>query len=260
MKRIFTAAVLFSAFTASAFAADLPVAKGPPIYTPPVPVFTWTGVYVGGQIGYQWGQSRDPYLDALGVESVPLPLAHSDSGIVGGAHIGYNYQFSSFVLGIEGDVNGSSYRGSEYSVFEGDVPLGESTRIGIEGSIRGRIGWAWDRVLIYGTGGVAFASVKSEFDDDLFIGTPFESTSVSKERTGWTAGGGIEYAIDNNWSVRAEYLYSDYGHARYDLSPVADIPPGEAFIDKHITTNRVTAGFSYKFDFAPPPTPVVAKY
>ncbi len=101
--------------------------------------------------------------------------------------------------------------------------------------------------MIYGTGGGAYGNFHTSYN-----GTDFFNTG----HFGWTAGGGIEYAIDNNWSVRAEYRYTDYGH--FTDSPVTS----ETFdsISHHIRDNRVQAGFSYKFDLFSPPAPVVAKY
>lgn len=251
-----SAAVL--ALTTGALAADLPTTKGPPVYAPPPPpAFTWSGFYVGGQLGYQWGQSRSSYIFDETNPSNTLPIsgfAHNDSGIVGGGHIGFNYQVSQFVFGIEGDVDGSSYRGSATNAFLATEV--ESTRIPIEGSVRGRIGFAFDRVLIYGTGGAEFASVRSGFDPIAF---PAFNTSTTNGRVGWTVGGGIEYAIDNNWSIRAEYRYADLGRVNYAITGLP-APFNTLGFSKRITENIATAGFSYKFDMFAPPAPVVAKY
>jgi outer membrane immunogenic protein len=234
MRKILLSSVAILATSASAFAADLPSRRAPPpVYIPPPPIFTWTGVYVGGQIGYEWG--REP----------TTIVSSSPSGVVGGAHIGYNYQISQFVLGLEGDVNGSSYKGSALSGFGPSVL---STQIPIDGSVRGRVGVAFDRALFYGTGGVAFADLK-----DSFL-TPGGFGSLSRGRVGWTVGGGVEYAITNNWSVRAEYRYTDYGR-------FSDATGGFAFpLNHHSTDNRAQIGFSYKFDTFAPPAPVLAKY
>jgi outer membrane immunogenic protein len=214
-----------------AMAADLPSRAPPPVYAPPPPLFTWTGVYLGGQIGYEWG--REP---ATLVSSQP-------SGVVGGAHVGYNYQVQQFVIGLEGDVNGTSYTGSAFSILG---PISASTKIPVDASIRGRVGVAWDRTLFYATGGVAFADIK-----DSFV-TPGAFASFDRTRVGWTVGGGVEYAVTNNWSVRAEYRYTDYGR----FSDAVFAFP----LNHHSTDNRVQAGFSYKFDTYAPPAPVVAKY
>jgi outer membrane immunogenic protein len=246
IARLLAASALLGALSATALAADL---GPPPTYAPPpVPIFTWAGFYIGGQIGYQWGASQNVELyEPAGVFLLYLP-GHDDNGVVGGAHIGYNWQISQFVFGLEGDVNGSSYQGS--SIFENAIT--DFTKIGIEGSIRGRVGIAWDHLLIYGTGGVAFASINHTFN--LLI-LPGAEASSSRGRAGWTVGGGIEYAVTNNWSIRTEYRYTDYGTVSYP----SEVEPG-LDISKCITDNIVTVGFSYKFDWAPPLGPVVAKY
>ncbi len=144
----------------------------------------------------------------------------------------------------------------------------------IEGSIRGRIGYAWDRVLLYATGGVAFGGFKSTVYG-TFAGNVIADTesglapigpisgynSASTTRVGWTVGGGLEYAVTNNWSVRAEYRYTDFGHATIYATSFdsATLGAAGAFINRHFTENRVQVGFSYKFDTAVP-APVVAKY
>jgi outer membrane immunogenic protein len=231
-----------------AMAADLPSTKGPPVYAPPPPpVFSWTGVYIGGQMGYEWG--NDFTQERFTATGVPDGFfqSFSNDGVVGGGHIGYNYQISQFVFGVEGDVNGSGVRGG-YTLANGN---GTNSRSDIQASIRGRIGFAFDRVLIYATGGGAYA----DFEHTYF--TPAVGESFHNGRVGWTVGGGIEYAIDNNWSVRAEYRYSDFGSFT-NASTVAF--PGFSYTH-HPRENLAQIGFSYKFDMAPPPAPpLVTKY
>jgi outer membrane immunogenic protein len=242
-KLLMTSALVCIAGT-SALAADLPNRKSEPMYEPPPPpAFTWTGVYIGGQVGYQWGNTS-PTAFGPGGAVAGLP-GTGESGIVGGAHVGYNLQVSQFVFGLEGDVDGSSYNGGN-----GTGLVAYSTREPIEASIRGRIGYAWDRVLFYGTGGAAFGDFH-----DLYTG-PGGTDSIWTTRVGWTAGGGVEYAITNNWSVRAEYRYSDFGRI---TEPLAVSLPGTS-VSRRETDNRVQVGFSYKFDMFAPPGSVLAKY
>jgi outer membrane immunogenic protein len=236
----------------SAFAADLPSRSAPPVYMPPPPppIFSWTGVYIGGQIGYEWGQSSGAiFPTGTGPASGASLGTNNPSGVTGGAHIGYNYQINHFVVGVEGDVNGSNYHGN--TTFGG---LGStSTRTDIDGSIRGRVGYAWDRALFYATGGAAFAPVSNSFTSAAGF-----SDTTSPTRIGWTIGGGVEYAITNNWSLRAEYRYTDYGHSTNVLT---NSTGGALAIRTHDTDNRVQAGFSYKFDTpAPMAPPMLAKY
>jgi outer membrane immunogenic protein len=243
LRRFLVASALVCAAGGTAFAADLPNTKAPPVYAPPPPpAFTWSGLYIGGQVGYQWGNTSPTLFTAGGPVGLP---SSSESGIVGGGHVGYNFQFSQFVFGVEGDVDGASYNGGNASGL-----VGYTSREPVEASIRGRVGYAWDRVLFYGTGGVAFGDFH-----DTFTG-PGGFDSMWRERTGWTAGGGVEYAIDNNWSLRAEYRYTDFGRVNDYL--VASAPGDTA--SRRETDNRVQAGFSYKFDMFAPPAPIVSKY
>jgi outer membrane immunogenic protein len=246
-----TAALL--AIGGSAFAADLPSRAAPPVYMPPPPpIFTWTGFYVGGQVGYAWGNSGTTAASTATGATIGEP-GYNPNGVIGGAHAGYNYQMSQFVIGLEADVNGSNYRGSGISnsgVFT------NSTNIPVDGSIRGRVGFAWDRALFYGTGGVAFGSLQNNTVNTL----TGASDSFDRFAVGWTAGGGVEYAVTNNWSIRAEYRYTDFGTNNQLL---VNSTGGAVNLNKHETENRVQAGFSYKFGeplAPPPPLPAVAKY
>jgi outer membrane immunogenic protein len=236
LRKLLTTTALVCFAGSAALAADLPYRKEAPVYTPPPPpAFTWSGVYIGGQVGYGWGTSN-VYDQSTGNAASGL----SQSGVVGGAHIGYNYQVSQFVFGLEGDVNGSSESNTQY-YSTGSYGVREN----VDASIRGRIGYAFDRVLIYATGGGAYGNFKTSYND----GTSYDS--FNHGRIGWTVGGGIEYAIDNNWSVRAEYRYTDYGTV---TDWVGDT------VTQHIRDNRVQVGFSYKFDLFEPPAPIVSKY
>jgi outer membrane immunogenic protein len=241
-RQILLASVGAIAISGSAFAADL---RPPPVYLPPAPIFTWTGLYLGGQIGYVWGS------DPIEVDST-VPSAFFDtepSGVLGGFHVGYNLQIAQYVAGIEGTVDGSSLSGTRFS--DSGVTMG--TRTDVQGSIRARIGIALDRVLLYGTGGAAFAGFTNNYE---FAGPPFLAETDSKTRAGWTVGGGIEYAVTNNWSIGAEYRYSDFGHV-VDF-PFSTLTLGTVVFTHHLTENQVQARLSYKFSPAPPP--VVAKY
>ncbi len=222
-------------------AADLP-SRLPPPAAPPL--FAWTGLYLGAQIGYTWGTNN------ITLPTVPAFVSSSLSGVTGGIHVGYNYQVGQFVFGAEGDGNGTSF---SKSILEPVSVTAIHTSLPIEGSIRGRLGVAWDRVLIYATGGVAFAEIRNSYLAGIAVspGAPFDNTA---SRIGWTAGAGVEYAVTNNLSVRAEYRYSDFGHET-DYVLFAGTPSLT-----HLTENAVRVGVSYKVDLNPPPAPVVAKY
>jgi outer membrane immunogenic protein len=246
------------ALAGTALAADLPSRAPPPVIPPPPPVFTWTGPYAGLQIGYAWGNNTATYGDALGVFGV---TSYSGNGVIGGAHVGYNIQLSQFVIGLEGDVNGSSisktFNTGPFVPFLGFVqPITYNSNANVQGSIVGRVGYAWDRVLLYALGGVAFAGTNVSVQ----AGFPtYTYDQASNARVGWTVGGGLEYAVTDNWSLRAEYRYAQFG--TYTVYPVnyATFDPG-AFVNRKFTENRVQVGFSYKFVTAPPPpAPLVTK-
>ncbi|MGA2636345.1 outer membrane protein [Methylocella sp.] len=270
------------ALSTGALAADLPSRAPPPVYVPPAPIFTWTGFYIGGQIGYGWGQNNVSFGDNFGDYDT---FNYTTEGVIGGAHVGYNLQLNQFVIGLEGDVDGTSI-GKNYS---GPLPFGSnfvnggllseplagnvnvSVHHDIEGSIRGRVGYAWDRVLIYATGGVAFGGFNGNISGNFpggFFGpnaTAFPafggSASASSTRVGWTVGGGIEYAVTNSWSIRAEYRYTAFGHSTVyaDSFTAPILGASGAFFNRNFNENRIQVGFSYKFDTAAP-APVVAKY
>ncbi len=237
----------FAVLGSAALAADLPSTKGAPDFAPPPPVFSWTGAYIGGQIGYAWGQTGSSIYRPNGALLAHNPTSNN-SGAFGGGHVGYNYEINQFVVGVEGDVNGSSYTGSVRTVGGSVV----RDRTPIDGSIRGRVGVAFDRILVYATGGAAFASIRNIVTDPTGFVEGHDTG-----RVGWTVGGGVEYALDPNWAIRAEYRYTDYGHYGVDFNQVAGSPFDARVRD---TDNRVEIGFSYKFDAPPAPAPVVAKY
>ena len=274
-RKMLLASVGAIALTGSAaLAADLPSRAPPPVYLPPPPIFTWTGFYIGGQVGGAWGTGGssftafDPVTDTFVDASFG---SGNPSGVIGGGHVGFNYQFpgwslfssSGIVIGVEGSVDGSSLSKTTVvalpGVFGASGTLTAQSSLDIQGSIRGRLGIAWDRVLIYATGGVAFGGINTDFElsgvDEA--GVPvFASTSRSNSRTGWTVGGGIEYALTNNWSIGAEYRFTDFG----SINRGAVLPDGGFFsAQRRLEENQVQGRITYRFEtYAPPP--VVAKY
>jgi outer membrane immunogenic protein len=258
-RKIFLTSVGAMALTGSAaFAADLPYRGPPPVYLPPAPIFTWSGFYLGGQVGYAWARDNGSINNpAPGIPGLPaaifLPFTVDLNGVIGGAHVGYNLQINQWVVGLEGDVDGTSLSktqlvGAFPPFFQGLV----NPKATVQGSIRARLGIAFDRVLIYATGGAAFADFTIAYNTRPLGGLD----QITSTRSGWTVGGGLDYAITNNWSIGAEYRYSDFG-SRNDFSPIALFP--NSFVRHHLTENQVQAGFSYKFDSLAP-APVVAKY
>jgi outer membrane immunogenic protein len=256
-RRTLLASVGAIALTGSAaLAADLPSRAPPPVYLPPPPIFSWTGLYVGINAGGTWSSSNTVDTDtsdvfgnpglgggtASGIVSAALATASvpvSTSGFIGGGQIGYNYQFAnSFVVGLEADIQGVAASNGTTSVFSqapipgfpgisDDQTLLSSRRLDYLGTVRGRLGFTiTPTLLVYGTGGLAYGgvdastSINQAFTNQTAV-NPFSSFgSLSTSRVGWTAGGGLEWLFAPNWSVKAEYLYYDLGSASFSLSPL----------------------------------------
>src|SRR2546430_1751846 len=151
------------AFAAAATLAGTAFAAEPTPAPPPAPIFTWTGLYVGGQIGYAWGHDPVTWSGISNDDELAAgAFSHTSQGAIGGAHVGYNLQYNPWlVLGLEGSVDGTSLSKTlvvPVNDFMGDTPgsITSSSQANVQGSIRGRLGIAWDRALIYGTAGVAF--------------------------------------------------------------------------------------------------------
>jgi len=196
------AALLMGTITA---AAD----GGPAPYQPPyVPIeewYDWSGIYGGAQGGWLWGQNTAFQFGPLpGAEDDLGPFAYDADGYAVGGVIGLNLQTGRWVYGGELDV--------EYTNFSGQVDLGDVDFLNKEfhviGSLRARVGFSLNRVLLYATAGLAVANVGVE----AVAGPPLlESISDTQTPFGWTAGAGFQVALGDNWSVGAEYRYSDVG-------------------------------------------------
>jgi len=212
MYRYVSAAALAVATLAAApaFAADLPAYEPAPAVAAPVPSFTWSGPYLGVHAGYNWGDTNAGRI--------------KPKGAVVGGFLGYNVQFdnSPVVVGVETDFNWS-----DADDKAGGVKVDQRWN----GATRARVGYAFDRFLVYGAGGVAYADTRvraAGFGKD------------SKTNVGWTVGGGAEYAVTDNVSARAEYRYTDYGSDRYNLGGVS----GKVSQDEQ----RVMGGVAFKFN------------
>ncbi len=291
MKKILLSATALSlALTASALAADLPSRKAPPAYVPPPPPLTWNGFYAGLNIGGTWSSNNlngassaywDPRLPfgstftAPGFGTTPnlffLPAASNNGGnaggVIGGLQFGYNFQFNpSIVVGVEADFDGSSLSGNGTNNYQyypspfvaglGTVPAGigsnaslvpvvalNSSNLSLNylGTVRGRAGWLFTpTLLVYGTAGFAYGGVQAYYNNNL--------------RTGWTAGGGLEWMFAPNWSAKVEYLYADLSSG--GTTGGFGWNYGYHF---HPQLNIVRAGVNYHFNWAAP-APVLAKY
>ena len=256
MKNLLGGIAISTLLAAPGFAADLP-ARMPVKAPPPVvaAVYNWTGFYIGGHVGYASGRSKTDVLppDALDCGGGPSceSVSHSVRGAFGGAHAGYNWQVNAIVFGVE--VEGG-YIGAKGTAFSPTTPDHfYSTKYGAYGAFTGRLGIAIDRVLFYGKGGAVVAHIKNEAFDDFPTPDPEHLGRKSGARLGWTAGGGIEYAFNSNWTARAEYLYMRFKRETvFDVGD-AGADPSPYNFHNHLHTGRF--GLTYKFG-----GPVVARY
>ena len=295
MKKLLTSLAAFTALTAAASAADLPRRAAPPIFTP-VPVFTWTGFYAGFNAGYGFGvaDTQDPFTlvgtvdprvvggpGAPGTNVGLFAFANNNNmeGFVGGGQIGYNYQFtpgSGVVVGIEADAQYSDLGGRRNSFLFAGVTPGAFLQPGVAvfnpnglsgldffGTVRGRLGYAFDRVLFYGTGGFAYGS---------FGGG--QALDVDDFSTGYVAGGGIEYALPTdsflnffrssavtlkmeglyvNFDQNNRFTYANAGGVGIVATPLPQVVPGTTSVLFNNFNRRdndfavVRAGINYKF-------------
>ena len=273
MKKFSLASLALATLIAGpAVAADMAVKARPMVVDPS---YNWTGFYVGLNAGYGWNDNRDVAISGSPLiiaaqppvgTTVPQVIGLSPKGFIGGGQIGYNYQFGGRgVVGVEADFAWADIKDSHFI----DLPAGApnvrtsvSEKIDFFGTVRGRLGVTFDRFLVYGTGGFAYANVQqngniNEFFNRPVIGRQFIASS-SDLRYGWTVGGGAEWAFSKNWSVKAEYLYYDLG-SHTIRGPQSNPVNGVDFATYSFATrgNIVRGGLNYKFDWA---GPVVARY
>ncbi len=258
----------------TSLAADMAVKARPmPI---PVPVYSWSGCYIGVNGGGIWSDSNrhvqptgqflvDPNFATGLLAYVTQDYKVDKSGGTAGGQIGCNFQSGSWVFGLEGDaewtgINDSFSATYPLTPFFNGVAINPRTltvthQLDGLATARGRLGYAFDRLLVYGTGGLAIGRVRSAFFQ-IFLpaGVTTDVGSASDTRVGWTVGAGLEYAFSGNWSAKAEYLYVDLGSFAYD-SPASNDP-------RYLWTTTVKTrehigrvGINYHFN-----GPVVAKY
>jgi outer membrane immunogenic protein len=239
MQRLLLGSAITLASVIGASAADLYV-KAPP------PAWSWTGCYIGAQGGYSSGRTNaisagtengvpDGTLGAVKVPSNTL------QGGLGGGTLGCNYQFAkSWVLGVEGDGSWGSITGSSIlpspPFFPGYQEDFKETWLA---TVRGRLGYSFDRLLIYATGGGAFAGATIH---EYAISSPSTSATDTQTLSGWIVGGGVEYAFWRHWSLKVEYLHADLGTTRFFATF-----PGFTAEDRRVTDDIVRAGINYRF-------------
>jgi len=191
--RLIASAAAIELLSTTAFAADLPLPTEPIPAAVVAPAYSWTGFYIGAHGGFAFDGSN---------EWEGSPVENDIDGFFAGGTVGANWQRNWFVLGVEADGGWSGIDGSDPCP---NPAFTCSTEVGWLATARGRVGLAWDRFLVYGTGGAAFAGVDVEAKPQLGGG------SSNETYFGWTAGGGVEVGLWKNFSVKGEYAFYDLG-------------------------------------------------
>jgi outer membrane immunogenic protein len=287
---IFSAIGFLSILPASAADIARPVYKAPP----PVPVATWTGFYIGGNLGYGWGTHEMSQSIAAGPGALVVPAGTTlyggaqafdvdPRGIIGGGQIGYNWQFHpSWVFGVETDFQASDMKRSTgciqtcnvgTTIAPGFLPaffpvtFSDNTaehKLNWFGTVRGRLGYTNGPSLFYVTGGLAYGEVERNASVagtttafGLFNLNTFNGTLNAKStKTGWTLGGGMETVLAGAWTIKAEYLFMDFGSVTDSFNTIyrSSLIPGQAgqvagvrTISGDLNEHILRVGLNYRF-------------
>jgi outer membrane immunogenic protein len=256
MKRLLTylasAAMLLSPL--AAHSADLAV-KAPP----PPPVFSWTGFYVGANIGGAWAHNN--WTDTLFLTNFN---SGNNSVFIGGGQIGGNYQFGQFVIGGEWDFDWASNHDNTTGVFiptVGNIVVTNNNRWIT--TVAARFGWAIDHLLLYGKAGGGWVGNNGLTVTNLNTGVSLTCgafttlTNCGNNTGGWLAGFGFEYAFTNNWTFKFEYDYLGLGNRTFFIPVTAPLLPGDTFTSNNRNVQMAKVGVNYLFNWG---APVAARY
>lgn len=253
-----------------ASAADMAVKARP--MEAPVAVYNWTGWYVGVNGGYAWGDSTgnlnafttaggSDFTPAVTAGGTPRFLGAKHDGGFGGAQVGYNWQMSNWLFGLEADIQGADIGKTSTTVFLGGGGIVPSVSTGRDhldwfGTVRGRVGVTANNVLFYGTGGLAYGGVQTSVTNVFTPATAGTfAGSSSDTRFGWAAGAGVEWGFAPNWSVKGEYLHVDLGSSNVTILDPVNFPLASATYRFHHEFETVRVGVNYRFG-----GPLVARY
>jgi outer membrane immunogenic protein len=251
-KRLLAGAALLAAISGSAAATDVSSPAPPPApYTktpPPPPVFSWTGFYIGGNLGAAWWQAN--VTDSF--TGLTFSANSSNSVLAGGGQLGFNYQVDSLVFGLDGDFDWivNNNKNDTGVVVPVSLGLGHTFTAGLNNrsisTFTGRLGVAVDRVQFYAKGGGAWVGNNGFTVTDVTTGVSLTGTS-SNSSTGWTAGGGAEWAFANNWTARVDYDFIGLGNRTFVVPTTSPVLAGDTFTANNRNIYMVTFGLNYLF-------------
>lgn len=223
-----------AALTSHAIAADMPGKV--PVQVVPVAAVNWTGVYVGGHLGYAQSRAK------LGDPTTPgITATDTLKGFLGGGQIGFNYQMNSWVLGVEADFSGSNADATQTVINTATNNADRATeKLRWTSLVTARVGYALDRALLYVRGGAAFGGFRFDAQDLVTGG----AASSNYNQAGWTVGAGVEYALNANWSVRAGYDYLAFGNKTLTLT---DSTGATTQVTVKQDVHQFKSGVNYRF-------------
>ena len=289
MKTVLMSAIALGAMAVAASAADMP-ARGSAVAPAPyvAPVFTWTGFYLGVNAGAAWhgldncptAHTFDGTLVGPVITGYAPACTSDDTSFTGGVQAGFNWQMGAVVFGLEGDVNWvgndsrHGYAAYKYKPFSADYyyTLDGNPQSNLLAGMRGRLGWSFDRALLYITGGAAFRNSGS--NDVVYAysaasgGTLLATYTGNTDRSnvGWSLGGGLEWAFTNNVSLRVEYLHSQFNRNNGIYTTPQTTPATDYYKvafrndSSRDSIDVVRFGVNYRFSGPAAPAPVLARY
>jgi outer membrane immunogenic protein len=258
MKKILVALSAMAISTAAASAADLPARTYSPPPPPPLPIFTWTGFYIGANIGGAWSNNR--WTDTLLVTN----FNNTNSGVfIGGGQIGGNYQIGQFVIGGEWDFDWAANTNNSAGVVipgVGTIVVNNNNRWIT--TVAARFGFAVDHALFYGKAGGGWVGSNNLTVTNTATGVSVTCGTLglvncSNNTSGWLLGAGFEYAFTNNWTVKLEYDYLGLGNRTFFIPAGPLFTAGDTFTTNNRNVQMVKVGVNYLFNWG---APVTARY
>jgi outer membrane immunogenic protein len=258
MHRAISTVLAAAGLALMAFASASAAPVAPPPYT------SWAGLYLGGLLGGAWGRSNanSSTFEPAGGEFNPVVVGQFNaagaqtikpSGFIGGLDAGYNWQAGNYLLGLEGDIEWLDFNGAASSgtipFFGGGGAFSITSNVDVHwlATLRARLGYTAGNWLFYATGGAAFTTLHGNFDFFETHDNIAETASVSSSRVGYTVGGGVETYLSRQWSVKAEYLFVDFGHASTSGILAVPIPTYSFSHTLNLDLNIARVGLNYHF-------------
>jgi outer membrane immunogenic protein len=238
-----------TALAAPAHAADIAV---PPSYNPPAAyrpaLYDWTGIYFGGHLGAGWLNDTFTQTTANGfIAQGASGNVQQAIGVMGGAQLGANWQFSAWVVGAEAAFTASTISQNVVvaTLFPPAVERETSNPQWLV-TATGRVGYAWDTLLAYVKGGGAWMHVEYT-QDTLLTGVTFATSNIVDNRTGFVVGAGLEYGMTENFSAKLEYDFLDFGTKNYNFPLIAAGAPLPTSIKSNV--QMLTVGLNYRWNW-----------